>query len=269
MVAGVIYITFALLLATLGIMQLQPTVDVINETVLDVENISSMTRSTIGRELRGTIDSANVIRSRMDFNVSPTQFCPADPELKGSELARDILRYAQPIIARLFEFGDFSLALLDDAESALIILDRETSTINFEITGWKTALVIIPYVTIPGILMAGCILTWSIIQRRYFQSFISCFALPAFILLTLIAIIAAVGMGIAATMNADFCLPVRSQSLRRALSRSIHILTGTPWNLCLSSPLVPFCTGRYPRQSANCHLASNGGNELPTRRVRV
>jgi hypothetical protein len=211
MVAGVIYITFALLLATLGIMQLQPTVDVINETVLDVESISSMTRSTIDRELRGTIDSANVIRSRMDFEVSQDRFCPADPEVRGSELAQDILSQSQNAITKL---NDFSASSLDDAESALNTIDDGTSSVkktteDIDIAGWKIAMVTIPCIAIPGILMAGCILAWLGVERRFLQNAVTWFVFPALVLLTLTAVIAAVGMGIAATVNADFCLPVR------------------------------------------------------------
>jgi hypothetical protein len=212
MVAGVIYITFALLLATLGIMQLQPTVDVINETVLDVENISSMTRSTIDRELRGTIDSANVIRSRMVLEVSPGQFCPADPEARGSELAQDILSQSQNAITKLNELNDFSASSLDDAESALNTIDDGTSSVkktteDIDIAGWKIAMVTIPCIAIPGILMAGCILAWLGVERRFLQNAVTWFVFPALVLLTLTAVIAAVGMGIAATVNADFCLP--------------------------------------------------------------
>jgi hypothetical protein len=190
-------------------MQLQPTVDVINETVLDVESISSMTRSTIDRELRGTIDLANVIRSRMDFEVSQDRFCPADPEVRGSELAQDILSQSQSVIANLFEFDDFSLGSLNDADSALIIIEEEISSLNFDITGWKIAMVTIPCIAIPGILMAGCILAWLGVERRFLQNAVTWFVFPALVLLTLTAVIAAVGMGIAATVNADFCLPVR------------------------------------------------------------
>jgi hypothetical protein len=210
--SGVIYITFAALLVTKGITNLQDSVNTMNVSAQQISLISAEAADIIQVGLRDLKDLAGTIRTQISDQFEGQAFCPADPTLINSALGQDISGQADEAIILLDRLGAASEDLdnLEDGVTTVSSrsLDVIDETEDIDLNDWEALLILIPYIVVPSILMSACVMAFFDVEYHpVLSSAIHYFFMPLFILMNIVAFMAAGMMIIGAGANADFCLP--------------------------------------------------------------
>lgn len=213
LLCGALYILFAILLVTRGVTDLQNTINTVNDSSNDIDAISAEARDIIRTGLRDSIELASSVRTQLVQELDAPVFCPADPSVQNSDIGRQVLDTAQQAIALLSDLDDFYDTPLAEAESALDKVEKGSAQVQdavggVDLTDWRILLVLVPYVVVPALLVAGVIISFFDVSFSIYICVTNWFLLPLFIIMTMVAVGVASGMMIVAGMNSDFCLPV-------------------------------------------------------------
>jgi hypothetical protein len=213
MVSGIFYITFSTLLVAKGITNLQSSVNTLNVSAQQIELISAEAASIIQDSLKDLKDLASTIREQITNEFQADEFCPADPSLENSALAKDVSGQANDAITLLDQLDDFAsddLATLEEGVLATVSGSLEVieTTENIDLNDWEALLILIPYLVVPSILMSACVMArFDIVYHPFLHSAIHYFFMPVFIIMNAVAFIAAGVMVVGAGANSDFCQP--------------------------------------------------------------
>ena len=231
MISGVICIAFGVLMVTYGITNLQSGINTAHQNSLALNELTGNARVVITEGLLDVQDMAEYIRTIVVNEFEPTNFCPADPEMKDSETARDFSRQTTEVTDFLDDLDDFSSSVLNDVDDAMKILNDGSAEVSdkageVKVNDWEALIVLIPYTIFPAIMIVAALLAFLDVSSERYHCFISWFVLPIFILMTLVACVFAAAMAIAAGVNGDFCLPGGREDSPDQLVRDVLLIEG-------------------------------------------
>lgn len=210
---GLTCITFGFLLVTMGVTNLQTTVNTIDDRAYDLNQLAEGTVVLIRRGMRNLNTGASAVRNVIVTEMgNDTAFCPSDPSLSNSQIARELQESKDKVIEMLDQLDDFQDGILGDLESSMKVIADGTGevmkhTSDFDMNDWQSLIVVIPYTVIPSFLIVAALLAMFDVSSRRYSCFINWFILPIFIIMTTVAFVIAASMSIAAGVNSDFCLP--------------------------------------------------------------
>jgi hypothetical protein len=126
------------------------------------------------------------------------------------ETGRDFMQLIQDIRTTLNGLGNYTIDNQEEFEDSIEFIGESSQDVqnqadNIDIGDWQSLIVIIPYIIIPSLLLAGVALAWLEMDVPRYRCLLSWLVLPIFIFLTLFAALLSCGMMIAASANADFC----------------------------------------------------------------
>ena len=212
LVSGVVVIVFSILFVTRGLTKLQTTVDTVHDSSLVTQQITTEGRVIIDVGLREFRSKATSVRTTLLNELNRDIFCPADPSLQNSAVARDIRPHLDNALEALGEMEGFQDETLAEFEEALLDIedsanDVEETADDTDLIGWEAMIVVMPYTIITALLMAAAIMAAFDVEIGVLSCWIKWFLLPLFILITSFVCCLAFLTAMAAGANSDFCLP--------------------------------------------------------------
>jgi len=210
--SAIICITFASLMVTQGLTNLQNSVNTIHDNSVKLNGLADDVRTVIQEGMLDLRDTAGQIRGVLETQLSAENFCPADPNIEDSQFGKELRLQADDVVSLLRELEDFRESELNDLKDAMDTIFDGSEEINNEagdidLTDWEALIVLIPYTIFPALMIVAALFAFFDVPMDRYHFFISWFVLPVFILMTLVAIVWAGAMAIAAGVNSDFCLP--------------------------------------------------------------
>jgi hypothetical protein len=210
--SGIIFILFSILLVTQGVLNLQNTIDSVNFLASDIDALALDAEDILRSGLLGLQTQATSVRDLIVTNLTDDSFCPADPTLENSTVFTDIRVKADVASEVLSELNNF---LVDKVESlsdsindaAKGAREVQSATEDVDITGWKLAIILIPYTIVPFMLVLAAVLAHFEKDVPMLNNVNRWFFMPLFLILVIVAAGTASGMIAAASANSDFCLP--------------------------------------------------------------
>jgi hypothetical protein len=211
-VSGVVFILFSILLVTQGVLNLQTTIDSVNQLATDIDDLALDAEDILRSTLLRLQTQAASVRDLLVSELGGDSFCPADPSLDNSTVFAIIRDQAGTVSASLSQLNNFlgtqvesmADAISDAAKGAR---DVQSATEDVNIGGFWLAIILLPYTIVPSMLVLAAVLAHFHKDIPMLNSANRWFFMPFFSILVIIAAGTASGMIAAASANSDFCLP--------------------------------------------------------------
>jgi len=214
--SGIIFITFACLIVTNGITNLQQTVQSVHHSAVHVEYISQQAQDIFTNGIAQIQSVASSVRNAMQEELDRDDFCPAALDnVLDDRPAAVVTRQLQDAVTQLRQIETFSdgtvaasvaAALGDAGREAQQLADQAG---DVDLTDWQALLVLILYTVVPSVLVSVTILShFEIIESSAgLYKVTDCFLLPLFIFMVIVCCLVSSAMLATASANSDFCLP--------------------------------------------------------------
>jgi hypothetical protein len=210
--AGVIFILFAILLVTQGVTNLQDTIYSVNLSASEIDALATEADDILHSGLLNLQAEATSLRDGIVAELSGDNFCPADPTLQNFPDAaniRNLTDSSEQLLSQLDTFladqvEGVSAAIDDAAKGARQV---KNATDDVDLLGWKTLFVLIPYTIVPCLLVSAAIMAHFDADLPILNTAVRWFLMPLFVIMVIVCAGVASGMIAAASANSDFCLP--------------------------------------------------------------
>lgn len=211
LLAGAVFITFAILSVTNGLTKLQSTVDNVAVNADTIDQLAKEAEAILGavKQIRA---SAITVRNTLSAELEAGSFCPADGAIGTSPIAIDVTQQAEEAVPILISLENFVSENVDDLQGASTDVQLTTQSVmeetdKIQLTSWQALIILVPFTLIPALLMAGVIMAMFDVQSPYFACALNWFIFPVFFVMVVFMGIGASAMLMGASANADFCLP--------------------------------------------------------------
>lgn len=230
-IAGLLFIVFAILLVAKGLTNLQNSVNIFHGSAEDVNTITIGAKDVIQNGFRQLKDEVDSARTQVTQQLFQSSFCPADPSVQNSDLAQQVKTQAEEAVVLLDQLNNFSDEPLNQLENAIEKVQNAVTNIGdytdqIELTDWKVLLILIPYTTVPAILIACCIMVHLNVDISSLRCSINWLFLPLFVIMTAAAWGSAAGMLMGANATSDFCLPGGEENMPGTTIQNIMVRQG-------------------------------------------
>lgn len=210
--SGVVVITFAILLVTRGLTELQTTVETVNKGAKVMKSITAEGREIISTGMLDLNFRAENVRSTLLNELERDMFCPADPSMENSDTGREVRDHIDSVVHLLGELQDFQDKDLNDFEESLLSVYDASNSVeknsdDTDFIGWKSMILLLPYTIVTALLMSATAMAFFDVSMPGLSRLINWVLLPLFILMTVGACLLASFTAVGAGMNSDFCLP--------------------------------------------------------------
>lgn len=196
---------FSILLVTKGVSQVQSTADTIDSTNQDIIKIHDEF-VMISTNLKVVADAATPVRDGL-VKFLETDICPLSPNSATEAEVRSLGSSTLTAISALDNFIANDLKNVDKSLTEVIgaTEDVDTAVQAAQVTGAKSAAILIPYLIVPSFLAVALIMGWCDIYSEGYYFFTTWFILPLFLFMIILAYVAAGFTVLTAEANADFC----------------------------------------------------------------
>lgn len=212
--SGLIFITFAILLVTQGLTNLQGSVDTLAQSSQAAANLTGSGAAMIDDEVIKIQNDAAALRTTLMNELNETNFCPGSPiDISDSSEVAYVREQASVLLTYLDQIGDYAEALnLESLSSTLKANSKSAQDIHdvadkIELTDWQSLIVLIPCTIIPSFLIAAAIMASYDINYPAYHSFIIWIVFPIFFLMVIVGAASSAALIMMTTANADFCYP--------------------------------------------------------------
>lgn len=213
--SGLIYITFAILLVTQGVTNLQGTIDTMSASSQAVANITGSGSSLIVNDVMKVQSNADALRTTLQKDLNNSNFCPGAPiDVSSNASNIDVIReQAANVVSYLQQIDDYANSL--NLESLAQTLDQNSksandiykTTSNINLTDWQSLIVLIPCTIIPSFIIASAIMASFDISYPAYHTFMVWIVFPIFVILVVVGAALSATFIMITTANADFCFP--------------------------------------------------------------
>lgn len=214
---GCTFITFSILLVTEGMTNLQTTVDTMDATAQNVHALAKEVETILNVSQDRVASLITSLQQRIEKELQPGNipaFCPADPDMSGNEVGKDIVEYsatAMEVLQRM-EQEFVNNAELSDLQDTLTSAQDGSQSVSdslaqIDMTDWQALIVLLPFTIVPALLISATIMAYFDVTFAWFSCLLDWFLVPVFILLTWFMCFFTSFMAITSGVNSDFCLP--------------------------------------------------------------
>jgi hypothetical protein len=196
---------FSILLVTKGVSQVQATSDTVDATNQDIIKIHDEFVG-ISTNLKDVAQKATPVRDEL-VKFLKDDICPLTPDSATEAQVRSL---GSSTLKAMVELDNFIANDLKDVDEALSEVRGATEDVDkaaqaAQFTGAGSAAILIPYLIVPSFLGVALIMGWCNIYSEGYYFFITWFILPIFLLMIILAYVAAGFVVLTAEGNADFC----------------------------------------------------------------
>jgi hypothetical protein len=205
LISYVLVFIFSILLVTKGISQVQNTSDTVDATNQDIIKIHGEFVG-ISANLKDVANEATPVRDEL-VKFLENDICPLAPNSATETQVRDLGASTLQAMVELDNFIANDLMNVDEALSEVLgaTEDVDKSVQAAQFTGAESAAILLPYLILPSFLVVALIMGWCDVYSEGYYFFITWFILPLFVLMVILAFVAAGFVVLTAEANADFC----------------------------------------------------------------
>ncbi|GKY99356.1 hypothetical protein MPSEU_000890600 [Mayamaea pseudoterrestris] len=210
--SGTLFFAFLVLVFSQGLMHVQETAEILNDSSSVVHAISIDVGVLVNDKVPQMRYLASSLRESIQIELDRPTFCPAQPALGRTVFASDIRTFAYDVVEQLKTLD--ALFAIDKAEIDQVLqgIDGATSAIKartgeHDLMSLRGAVCFVVVAILPLFLMAATLMAHEQVPFRKFEHAVEWMILPLFILLVVFAWSTLVVALATAAMAADFCLP--------------------------------------------------------------
>jgi hypothetical protein len=209
----VVFILFAVLLATKGLNNLSSTVFAVRKSASDVNQIAKDVNRLISKTLEAVSAVVVEVRDQVleELDRGPVSFCPEAPEkVTANGIVASVFNRSREVVNLLQDFKGFNdddeitAAINDIAKSAAKLKEK---TYRFNTKTWYFGLVMGVATVVPSVLMAATVMAMYDVTLPWLTPLLDFVVLPLFMVIVTAMMAVATCILIASGMNGDFCLP--------------------------------------------------------------